>query len=59
MTTTIAMTTNAEIDVRAYASNVMAALTDLQGYLNASINPDRIALADLEMELMGYQTRLQ
>ena len=53
------MTTKAtQIDARACASAVMAALGDLQGYLNASLNPDRIALADLEMEPMGWTKRV-
>ncbi len=42
------------IDVRSCASSVMSALSDLQGYLSAAVNPDRIALADLEMEPMGW-----
>ena len=46
--------TTHQIDVRACAATVMAALTDLQGYLSAAVNPDRIALADLEMEPMGW-----
>ncbi|MGO8757442.1 MAG: tetratricopeptide repeat protein [Terracidiphilus sp.] len=54
MTTTTTTIANPEIDVHACASNVMAALADLQGYLNSSINPDRIALADLEMGPMGW-----
>lgn len=50
--------TTHQIDVRAFASAVMAALTDLQGYLSAAVNPDRIALADLEMEPMGWTKRV-
>jgi len=42
------------IDVRAYASSVMTALTDLQEYLSASVNPDRIALDELHLEPMGW-----
>ena len=50
------VTTN-QIDVHAYASAVMTALTDLQGYLTAAFSPDRMALADLEMEPMGWTRR--
>lgn len=46
------------IDVRGKASAVMAVLADLQGYLSSSLNPDRIALADLEMELMGWTKKV-
>lgn len=58
MTATMITTANDEIDVRACASSVMAALNDLQAYLTSSINPDRIALADLEMEPMGWTKRV-
>lgn len=41
-------------DVTARATAVVAALSDLEGYLSAAVNPDRIALADLKMEPMGW-----
>lgn len=43
-----------QMDVRHCAVSVMAALNDLQGYLTTAVNPDRIALADLKMEPMGW-----
>jgi tetratricopeptide (TPR) repeat protein len=51
-------TQTTQIDVRACATAVVAALKDLQGYLSAAANPDRMALDDLAMEPMGWTKRL-
>ena len=52
------LATAAQIDVRSSAMAVMLVLTDVQAYLTTAVNPDRVALADLEMEPMGWTKRV-
>ncbi len=48
------MVTIQDIDIQAVARGVVDTLNSLEGYLTTSINPNRVALADLGIEPMGW-----
>jgi len=48
------MSAKSDIEIRAIAEGVMDTLNSLESYLTSSMNPNRVALADLGMEPMGW-----
>ena len=46
--------TSADIDIQDVATGVVATLNSLESYLTTVMNPNRVALADLGMEAMGW-----
>ena len=51
------LATTENLDICTMAAEVVATLGSLESYLSSSLNPDRVALADLGMDLMGWTRR--
>ena len=54
MNNALNLVTTDNLDIRAMAAEVVATLGSLESYLSTSLNPDRVALADLRMGNMGW-----